>query len=302
MDMSVTALPGSHSTALAAGAAAPENCFVADVREELARVVGSAEFDTSQRNRRFLEYVVAESLAGRGNRIKAYNVATEVFGRGVDFDPQLDPVVRMEARRLRRSLERYYLTAGKGSRIRISVPKGKYVPEFRSAAGRDGPSWPSDQSPASESRPRGRQHISVRIEPFVSEGDQSAFLNFGRGLTNGIIIALTHCPGFSVFAGAAADPSGEIARRTEGLLDGGRGDLMLTGSTALFGGVASVKAVLVESRSGKVIWGQTFERNLQGDDLLRVRDEVANVVVQALLLQRGALAGNVAVEAATAGM
>ena len=78
--------------------------------------------------------MVEETLAGRGGRIKAYNIATEVFGRDVNFDPQLDPVVRMEARRLRRSLERFYLTEGKNSSIRIAMPKGGYVPEFHNAA------------------------------------------------------------------------------------------------------------------------------------------------------------------------
>ena len=79
----------------------PESPCAEDVRSELHRVVESLQFNASERNRRFLEYVVEETLAGRADRIKAYNIATTVFGRDVSFDPQLDPVVRMEARRLR---------------------------------------------------------------------------------------------------------------------------------------------------------------------------------------------------------
>ena len=79
------------------------------VRAHLQRVLASPEFDASGRNRRFLAHVVEEALAGRSARIKAYIIATEVFGRGMDFDPQADPIVRIEAGRLRRSLERYYL-------------------------------------------------------------------------------------------------------------------------------------------------------------------------------------------------
>ena len=82
------------------------------VREQLSRILGSCAFDASKRNRRFLEYAVEEALAGRADRIKAYNIATTVFGRDASFDPQLDSIVRIEAGRLRRSLERYYLTAG----------------------------------------------------------------------------------------------------------------------------------------------------------------------------------------------
>ena len=84
----------------------PEACSADEARVELRRVLGSAHFEASERNRRFLEYVVEETLAGRAERIKAYSIATIVFGRDTNFDAQLDPVVRMEARRLRRSLER----------------------------------------------------------------------------------------------------------------------------------------------------------------------------------------------------
>ena len=104
------------------------------VKEELQRILTSPQFEASDRNHRFLSYVVEETLAGRGERIKAYNVATIVFGRDDNFDPQLDPVVRMEARRLRRSLERFYLVEGEGSAVRIAMPKGTYMPKFQNAS------------------------------------------------------------------------------------------------------------------------------------------------------------------------
>ena len=102
----------------------------ADIRAELQRVLASPQFEASERNRRFLAYVIEEALAGRAARIKAYNIATDVFGRDASFDPQLDPVVRMEARRLRRSLERFYLIDGQPGSIQIAMPKGGYAPEF----------------------------------------------------------------------------------------------------------------------------------------------------------------------------
>ncbi len=102
------------------------------IRAALQRVLASAEFDASDRNRRFLKYIVEETLAGRANRIKAYGVAISVFGREETFDPQIDPIVRIEASRLRRSLERYHLTEGRLDAVRITVPKGGYVPAFGS--------------------------------------------------------------------------------------------------------------------------------------------------------------------------
>lgn len=112
--------------------ARPETHAPEAVRAELDRVLGSESFEASERNRRFLSFVVEETLAGRAERIKAYAIATDVFGRDESFDPQADPIVRIEAGRLRRALERYYLTAGSGNPIRITVPKGSYVPVFTS--------------------------------------------------------------------------------------------------------------------------------------------------------------------------
>jgi TolB-like protein len=100
------------------------------VRVQVARILASSDFKAAERNRRFLSYIVEETLAGRGDRIKAYNVAMAVFGRDDSFDPQSDPIVRIEASRLRRSLEHYYLLAGKDDPVRIEIPKGGYVPSF----------------------------------------------------------------------------------------------------------------------------------------------------------------------------
>ena len=101
-----------------------------EVRAYLHALLGRSEFDASERNRRFLSYVVDETLEGRADRIKAYNIALAAFDRTEDFDPLTDPIVRIEASRLRRSLEHYYLTAGRVDPIRIGIPKGSYAATF----------------------------------------------------------------------------------------------------------------------------------------------------------------------------
>ena len=103
----------------------------------LERILASPGFDASARNRRFLEYIVEETLAGRADRLKGLTIAIDVFGRdAATFDARNDPVVRIEAAKLRRRLERYYLIAGQQDPIRIDIPKGTYVPTFEE---RDGP-------------------------------------------------------------------------------------------------------------------------------------------------------------------
>jgi adenylate cyclase len=125
----------------------------ASVREALGRILASPGFDASARDRRFLEYIVEETLAGRADRLKGVTIAIDVFGRDATIDPQHDPVVRIEAAKLRRSLERYYLTAGREDPIRIDIPKGAYVPTFEEREHRPWTRPPVDEPAAAVVRP-----------------------------------------------------------------------------------------------------------------------------------------------------
>jgi hypothetical protein len=107
------------------------------VRDALGRVTGSEAFRGSPQLVSFLTYVVEATLAGQGERIKGYTIAVEALGRSEDFDPQVDPIVRVEANRLRRALDGYYGGAGRTDPVRIHVPRGSYMPEFRLADTRE---------------------------------------------------------------------------------------------------------------------------------------------------------------------
>ena len=100
------------------------------IREQLDRILNSGPFQQSRRRQRFLEYIVNETLAGRGERLKGYNVALAVFDRPKTFDPAIDPVVRIEAARLREKLREYYETEGHTDPIRIELRKGSYAPHI----------------------------------------------------------------------------------------------------------------------------------------------------------------------------
>lgn len=100
------------------------------VRSALDRILRSSDFRASKRNRKFLRRVVEAELAGYGHEINGFVIGSEVFGRGKSFDHVKDPIVRIEATKLRRDLELYYLTSGRRERIVISIPKGGYRPAF----------------------------------------------------------------------------------------------------------------------------------------------------------------------------
>lgn len=100
------------------------------VRAALSRIQDSAPFVASRQLSAFLAYVVEKSLAGEADRIKAYSIATEALGRPETFDPASDPIVRVEAGRLRKALDAYYQADGASAPIRITMPRGSYVPRF----------------------------------------------------------------------------------------------------------------------------------------------------------------------------
>jgi TolB-like protein/Tfp pilus assembly protein PilF len=114
----------------------------AAIRQQLDRVLHSGPFRQSQRRQRFLEYLVNETLAGRTERLKGYNIALEVFGRPETFDPIVHPLVRIEAARLREKLREYYGTEGQSDSIHIDLPKGTYTPHIEFCQRATPDTWP----------------------------------------------------------------------------------------------------------------------------------------------------------------
>src|ERR1700761_8092987 len=98
---------------------------------QLNRILASKAFRQADRLKRFLSFIVEETIAGRGERLKEFVVGVEVFGKPESFDPRNDPIVRVQARRLRAQLARYYREEAPDSELSIDLPKGGYAPVFR---------------------------------------------------------------------------------------------------------------------------------------------------------------------------
>lgn len=261
------------------------------IRVQLERILGSEGFDASLRNRAFLRYVVDETLAGHADYIKGYSVAQEVFQRDVNFDPQLDPVVRIEARRLRRSLELYYLTAGKRDFVRIELPKGGYVPTFafnrwarRQMADelRDelGQLPPDDAEPCS-SLPM------VIVRPFENLGDRPQD-SWARGLADELVGCLLCHEGVAVLAectGMAAD-SAASARRADPHLAAA---FLLTGSLRTSASRLRIWAQLLHAASGRYLWVRAFDLAWGSENPWLVQEEVAKTIADTIAGPAGPL-------------
>lgn len=251
------------------------------IRRELTRVLSSAQFRSSERSRQFLEFVVEQTLSGDPDRIKAYTIAIDCFGREPNFDPQIDPYVRIVARRMRRALRHYYEEEGAESEIRIDVPKGSYVPLFLSnniVAGNSAlkapPEVPSDDSPPTAAPiDRASTIAVVRLD---SHGADSDFL--ASGLTQEIILALSR---FSevLIVGPVSIPAHDA--RDSSPRDIGRdhnAEFVLMGTVHRLGDRLRISMSLSDVASSAMLWGHRFESDLTVQDLFEVQDEIARQV------------------------
>src|ERR671913_768346 len=101
------------------------------VRLHLSRILASKTFSQVERLKLFINFTVEETLAGRGGDLKEYVIGVQVFGKEPSFDPRTDPIVRVQARRLRTRLARYYRDEGQQDDVIVDLPKGGYAPVFR---------------------------------------------------------------------------------------------------------------------------------------------------------------------------
>ena len=282
------------------------------IREQLVRILSSSPFHQSQRRQRFLEYLVNETLAGRGERLKAYNVALEIFERPETFDPTVDPLVRIEAARLREKLREYYGTEGQSDAIHIDLPKGTYAPliEFREGK----------QQAKSVSKRRMRWQTTVPVLALILVlGALGAWLTrdlWGpapEGAAEHPVLGMPEGPAIAVlpFVNLSGDPQQEyfsdgltedlmtalsrasrdlrvLARNTTFQYKGKAVDIpklgrelgaryVLEGSVRRTDDRLRVMAQLIETQTGAHVWADRFDREMA--DVFLVQDEIVSQIV-----------------------
>lgn len=125
---------------------------------ELERITGSRAFRSSRRHQQFLRHLVEQAIAGNTGALKEPVLALEVFERPIhSFDPERDTIVRVEARRLRQRLERYYGDEGGDAMLEFRLPVGSYVPTLR---------W---RAPPDEAETRSAKDLVERGEHFLRQ-------------------------------------------------------------------------------------------------------------------------------------
>lgn len=257
----------------------------------LERLLSWPEIARSPQLARFLDYIVQRKLDGDEQSIKAYSIAVDVFGRAADFDPQADPIVRVQARRLRSLLDEYYRGPGIGERLQIHLPVGRYIPEFVQDTDDAGDVAPLPTRQMERSRgPSSRLPMSWYVLAVVTLGAVLAAYALGEwsrgreasvqpatalqrpsvGIVEFQNLSVTPDPHLHV-SGLAIELITDLEQfRTVTVRYGGTGeagvapadlppsDFMLSGIVRLDEGVVQYSAILTETQTGGVVWNHTL--------------------------------------------
>jgi adenylate cyclase len=268
--------PLSSGRSLANSAADPVPATA--VRDQLARVVNSPGFVSSARLCRFLTHIVNQTIDGAINSLKEFSIAMEVFDRTSEYDPNIDAIVRVEARRLRAKLKAYYEEGqGKDDPVLIGLRPGSYVPVFR---------W-LDAQPAKHREEIGAAMAPggscVAVLPFVNMSPEPEQDYFCDGITEEITNSLTRVSGLKVIARTSAFhfKGASIDIREVGQRLGA--DLVIEGSVRKADQQLRITAQAIQTESGHHLWSETFRRELK--DVFAIQEEIAQSVADLLRLQ-----------------
>jgi adenylate cyclase len=247
------------------------------IRRHLARILDSPQFAGSPHLRSFLRFIVEKTLAGGAADIKAYTVATRVLGRKPDFDPNLDPIVRIQAGRLRRSLEQYYRDPGRSDGVVITVPKGAYVPVFSPVSRQEGTGLviPEARYEPELTVPSGP---SVAVMPLLNLTGDRQQEYFAEGLADELTSELARYQDLRVVAyqstrrwkGQKIDPRGA------GQDLGAR--FLIEGSIRKDAKTVKIDLHVVDTQNSFIIWGEQYCRELKADSLIALQEEIARMV------------------------
>jgi len=256
------------------------------IQQQLQRILSSPEFHATKSQRELFEFVVSESLAERSNEIKAYTIATRVFDRKEDFDPNLDPIVSIQANNLRRALERYYLVAGQNDPVRIDIPKGTYVPTFSEQAvfqnelaavtteselTRFEGSWPT-----------------VVVRPFQNMTGDPEMNYVSIGLATELATEITRYQDIRVLM---ESPEGHGRRISDSSARFAIGGNVRKDSAGI-----RVAVNLIDTSTHTQIWSDMHESDLKAAQLFAFQEHVARVVAAKIASETGIIARALSIE------
>jgi adenylate cyclase len=297
----------------------PEGITRQDVGDALARVTSHKSFSGAARLRQLLEYVVSQTLAGKGDELKEYAIAVDVLDKPDDFDPQTDSVVRVMLGRVRNALELYYATDGAQDRVQISIPRGQYQPVFKSMGTDDQPtrkeplkrrsvlavlsiaalgllaSWQWLAQPstpvqqASVAQPETR--IGLLVQHFKPVPDSVPASPLAARLASGLSGEMLS--DLLVYPWINAIQMPNEGRELDGILSGYTGtaslDYILTGTVSVDETAVTVTARLVDASTLKAKWSRSWNQQIAGSNIEEFQRRMVQEIAGQLASEKGLL-------------
>jgi adenylate cyclase len=248
-----------------------------EITHQLERMLPSPDFHATPQQVTFLKYVVDQTLAGNADSIKGYTVATEAFGRNPDFDQSYDPIVSIQANRLRLALEQYYETAGKNDPIRIDIPKGTYVPVFKNRFHTQ-----STDTAIEEAFPDigiKSSWPAVLIRPLRNLSGDPELDFWGIGLATELADELNRYPDVRVMTLSSGNPNTKADKHTT--------QFVIDGSVRSDG--TSIKMILnlTDTRTGHQIWSESSRSSIEAAGLIAFQEDLARSIAVKIAGERG---------------
>ncbi len=241
------------------------------VRSQLVRVLESTHFADAPRLKRFLSFIVEETLLDRSNRLKGYAIGLEVFDRPEDFDPQTDTIVRVQAGQLRRRLDLYYADQGRDDPLRIYVPKGTYGPLFQVMFD---PETSADKPQAAKQLPS-EKGPSIAILPFQNYGGNPDDQYFADGLTEEIIANLCRFRDLFVYSRTTTNRLVRDGADLRQIHDELGVDFVVEGSVRKSKESVRATVQLIDAATDGHLFSEQYERPLSPEGVFEIQDEIA---------------------------
>lgn len=249
-----------------------------EIRRELERVVASRLFANSARLIRFLHFTVDAVLNGRAHFLKEQTIGTQVYDRPHSYDPRVDSVVRVEARRLRMKLRQYYATVGESSELKIEYPIGSYAPVFLL-------NGTEDREKQRQVNTKGARDLTLYgdgdglllvVCPFEDLSGTETGGNFSKALTDELIYQLSMSPGFRVSLRSSGHEQTEALSVKSGFENAPTAHVLMRGTVRRNEGMHRVTVELYDS-TGFVVWADRLDA--RDDTIPNAQDQVASAIV-----------------------
>jgi len=242
---------------------------------QVEKICDSPEFRTKQVLCRFLSYIVSETLAGRGDEIKAFSIGVDVFNRDEDFDPGQDTLVRINAGRLRRMLDLYYSHTGENDHLRIEIPKGGYIPKIISRS--------VSKEEVEKVSASGRKNL-MSLEPSIAVLSLKDLIGipensfFVRGFSYELLVELSKFEDLQVFNYLTiTDPPEAGAELHTSMMDKGIRFLV---AGAVHGDEERVNILinLYDLHEGMQIWSERYSKKILAQSLIEIQESIAQEI------------------------